>query len=58
MRRRFYDQGMWFEGKLGHEVDSFDSDVHGIGDMYLPISEDEFRQRCRIVAGELRRVLS
>jgi hypothetical protein len=58
MRRRFYDQGMWFEGKLGQEVDSFDTDVHGIGDTYLPINEDEFRQRCRVVAGELRRVLS
>ena len=58
MRRRFYDRGMWFEGKLGKEVDSFDTDVQGIGDTYLPISEDKFRQRSHVVAAQLRRVLS
>lgn len=58
MRRRFFDLGLWFEGKLGQEVDTFDTDVDVIGDTYMPIREEEFRRRCRIVAGELRRVLS
>jgi len=35
IRRGFYDRGMWFEGKLGQEVDTFDTDVHGIGDTYF-----------------------
>jgi len=58
MRRRFFDKGMWFEGQLGREVGSFDTDVDQIGDTYMPISEEQFRKRCVIVAGELRRVLS
>jgi hypothetical protein len=57
LRRRYMDQGMWFEGRLGKEISTFDTDVNSLDDDYQPISEEAFRKRCAIVARELRRVL-
>jgi hypothetical protein len=54
----YRNKGMWFEGRLGREIDTFDTDVDALDSDIYPISDEEFRSRCEVVMDELRRVLA
>jgi contact-dependent growth inhibition (CDI) system CdiI-like immunity protein len=59
MRRAFMDAGQWFEGALGTDVASFDTDVDALlSDASGEINEEEFRPRATAVRDHIIRVLT
>jgi hypothetical protein len=53
------DAGQWFEGPLGTDVSSFDTDVDVLlSDAPGAITEDEFRLRATAVRDHIIRVLT
>jgi len=59
MRRAFMDAGQWFEGALGSDVASFDTDVDALLSVAPgAINEEDFRPRATAVRDHIIRVLT